>query len=126
MVIVFLNDTRVVQIKDLRSDLEHSTSQHYSGSGGVICQSSSSCPTPFDSRYIGIFTTYQQVIVIKKNRFGNFRKIIVIENVHLISSNKHCSKNKSERVFSQAFHILTKSYFPIVGLYKSSLRILIQ
>ena len=52
-----------------------------------------------DSRYIGIFTTYQQVIVIEKNRFGNYRRIIVIENVHLISSDTHCSKNKSERVF---------------------------
>ena len=38
-----------------------------------------------DSRYIGIFTTYRQVIVIEKNRFGNYRKIIVIENVQLIS-----------------------------------------
>ena len=28
--------------------------------------------------------------------------------------------------FSHAFHILTKSYFPIVGLYESSLKILIQ
>ena len=58
-----------------------------------------------DSWYISIFTTYQQVIVIGKNRFGNYRKIIVIENVPLISSDKHCSKNKSERVFSHAFHI---------------------
>ena len=33
-----------------------------------------------NSRYIGIFTTYWQVIVI--------------ENVQLISSDKHCSKNK--------------------------------
>ena len=28
-----------------------------------------------DSRYIGIFTTYLQVIVIKKNRFGNYQKL---------------------------------------------------
>ena len=26
-----------------------------------------------DSRYIDIFTTYRQVIVIEKNRFGNYR-----------------------------------------------------
>ena len=38
-----------------------------------------------DSRYIGIFKTYRQIIVIEKNRFGNYRKIIVIENVQLIS-----------------------------------------
>ena len=38
-----------------------------------------------DSRYISIFTTYRQIIVIEKNRFGNYRKIIVIENVQLIS-----------------------------------------
>ena len=37
-----------------------------------------------DSRYIGIFTTYRQVIVIEKSRFGNYRKIIVIENLQLI------------------------------------------
>ena len=51
------------------------------------------------SRYIDIFTTYWQIIVIEKNRFGNYRKIIVIEKVHLISSDKHCSKNKSKRLF---------------------------
>ena len=51
------------------------------------------------SRYIGIFTTYRQIIVIEKNRFGNYRKIIVIENLQLISSDKHCSKNKSKRLF---------------------------
>ena len=50
-----------------------------------------------DSRYIGIFTTYRQVIVIEKNRFGNYRKIIVIENVNLILSDKNSSKNKSKR-----------------------------
>ena len=60
-----------------------------------------------DSRYIIIFKTYRQVIVIVKNRFGNYLKIIVIENVHLISSDKHCSKNKSERVF----HILNEYEF---------------
>ena len=37
-----------------------------------------------DSRYIVIFTTYRQVIVVEKNRFGNYQKIIVIENVQLI------------------------------------------
>ena len=52
-----------------------------------------------DSRYIGIFTTYRQVIVIKKNRFGNYRKIIDIENVHQISSDTHYFKNKSNRVY---------------------------
>ena len=51
-----------------------------------------------DCRYIGIFKTYRQIIVIEINRFGNYRKIIVTENVHLISSDKHCSKNKSKRV----------------------------
>ena len=44
-----------------------------------------------DSRYISIFITYQQIIVIEKNRFGNYRKIIVIENVQLISSDNYCS-----------------------------------
>ena len=68
-----------------------------------------------DSRYIGIFTTYQQVIVIEKNSFGNYRKIIVIENVHLISSDKHCSKNKSERVF----HILNEYEFFLENRAKS-------
>ena len=68
-----------------------------------------------DSRYIGIFTTYRQVIVIEKNRFGNYRKIIVIENVHLISSDKHCSKNKSERVF----HILNEYEFVLENSAKS-------
>ena len=50
------------------------------------------------SRYIGIFTTYRQIIVIQKDRFGNYRKIIVIENVRLISSDMICAKNKSKRV----------------------------
>ena len=52
-----------------------------------------------DSRYIDIFKTFRQIIVVEKNRFGNYRKIIVIKNVRLISSDKHCSKNKSKRVF---------------------------
>ena len=52
-----------------------------------------------DSRYIGIFKTYRQIIVIEKNIIGHYRKIIVIENLHLISSDKHSSKNKSKRVF---------------------------
>ena len=67
-----------------------------------------------DSQYIGIFTTYRQVIVIKKNRFGNYRKIIVIENVHLISSDKHCSENKSERVV----HILNEYEFVLKTVQK--------
>ena len=37
-----------------------------------------------DSRYISIFTTYRQIIVIEKKRFQNYRKIIVIKNVQLI------------------------------------------
>ena len=52
-----------------------------------------------DRRYIGIFKSYRQIIVIEKDIFGHYRKIIVIENLHLISSVKHCSKNKSKRVF---------------------------
>ena len=75
-----------------------------------------------DSRYIGIFTTYRQVIVIEKNRFGNYRKIIVIENVHLISSDKHCSKNKSERVF----HILNEYEFVLENSAKSWAAILAE
>ena len=59
-----------------------------------------------DNRYIGIFTTYWQVFVIEKNRF---------ENVHLISSDKHCSKNKSERVF----HILNEYEFVLENSAKS-------
>ena len=51
------------------------------------------------SRYIDIFTTYWQIIVIEKNIIGHYRKITVIENLHLISSDKHCSENKSERAF---------------------------
>ena len=47
-----------------------------------------------DSRYIGIFSSYRQ--------------IIDIENVHLISSDKHCSKNNSNRVF----YILSEYEFP--------------
>ena len=68
-----------------------------------------------DSRYIIIFKTYRQVIVIVKNRFGNYLKIIVIENVHLISSDKHCSKNKSERVF----HILNEYEFVLENSAKN-------
>ena len=68
-----------------------------------------------DSRYIGIFKTYRQIIVIEKNRFGNYRKIIVIENVHLISSDEHCSKNKSER----EFHILNENDFVLENSAKS-------
>ena len=67
------------------------------------------------SRYIDIFTTYWQIIVIEKNRFGNYQKIIVIKNVYLISSDKHCSKNKSERVF----HILNEYEFVLENSAKS-------
>ena len=42
-------------------------------------------------QYIGIFSRYRQIIVIGRNIFGNYRKIIDIENVHPISSDKHCS-----------------------------------
>ena len=40
-----------------------------------------------ESQYIGIFTTYQQVIVIEKNRFGNYQKIkkhsLIFSQIHI-------------------------------------------
>ena len=57
-----------------------------------------------DSQYIGIFTTYQQIVVNEKNRFVIYRKIIVIENVNLILSDKNSSKNKSKRATALLLH----------------------
>ena len=52
---------------------------------------------------------------VSRGFVSNYRKIIIIENVHLISSDKHCSKNKSERVF----HILNQYEFALENSAKS-------
>ena len=75
-----------------------------------------------DRRYIGIFSSYRQIIDIEKNGFGNYQKIINIENVHSISSDKHCSKNKSERVF----HILNEYEFVLENSAQSWAAILAE
>ena len=68
-----------------------------------------------DRRYIGIFSSYRQIIDIEKNWFWNYQKIINIKNLHPISSDKHLSKNKSKRVF----HFLKEYEFVIENTAQS-------
>ena len=89
--------------------------------GRTIANTSMATPATRGGQYylkklsIADISTFLKIIVIEKNRFWNYRKIIVIENVHLISSDKHCSKNKSERVF----HILNEYEFVLENSAKS-------